>query len=1233
VEIIEQNNLQTIDTNENQTSTGVKVVMPKILPIAKIPPVANQTLNYYSIKGINRGAFVYSEYDLSMPGKILDSISGDRYTAVKIDGEIKTLSFTELWDEYALTNEVEVRDEREYIYPQNLLVLSGKVREFRSSYTKDGRCCSFNDCNEPHFGRGFCEKHYSTFKSQGKVEPEIEGVWQPCEFLTRHKVSKKKVNFKQKFGFTSVTEDHSLITLEDGKLKEFKAKEEKTLARITYLPHLFGQIREVDLAKYSSYNIEKETISYDGKSKKSIIARFIREDKLEDFCYLLGAFISEGSTTKKKNLTSRCDFRIANTNLEWLKMLQDMFDNIFPGFYSLIFLSDKRSNTYTLNCYSSLISDLFANLCGIGSSKKQIPDFIFGLDNKKVEALKQGLLFGDGHFTHSGYSYTTKSIKLASQYSFLLKLQNIQHSFSYKFDNDTEYYSISTNLSHTHFGTKTKITYEDFNEEYVYDLEVRDTHNFIDLAGQILLHNTEAMVRQAFDKKVALMFKEGWDLVGRNPKTVKYIKIRLAQMARASSIPTDQLIRDIGTSLIVKSNAFLLKVRNMELSGGKPRNVPGILPGETINLAPIACYFSMPAETMEAKTDYDGRIVEWRQRMPYGKMQYYDPMDIVHFAKDRKDGFLFGTPSIVPVIDDIRALRKIEENIELLVYQHLFPLFHVQVGTELKPATIDEAGRDEVTMAKVTMESMPAEGCVVTSERQKISAIGAEGRALRADGYLKHFKQRVIAGLGISGVDLGEGETATRSTADTMSRNLVDGVKDIQQVFEQLFTSYVINELLLESTFGMDVLDEENIVWLRFKEVDIDTQIKKENHQTDMFNKKSITWDECRLNMGKEPIRTPTFEEARENEDTSAKYPEWNKTIWKLFEEPKMVIQSLDEKYFPAVARDNPAIGMNASHVDETDKKIKEERASEFQQKIDMKATKKPEKKKSDKKVKDNFVSEAYQDTQDSILAYIRKTGTSDSDWLSQIIRTQMTPLVDRLVAGQMLEFKQGYLKTWNSKSNDFLAASGAARIYFRERAERYINKLITDTNNSLKRHLKDDLQTDSLLINTRNVFDSLKFRAEHIEDFELNKAFHLGQAVGLRDSGFDKLAIEIEGEACDDCQKRGKNLLSSDVLTLDEVPGYHPGCKCKFKKDGHVVKDYEERKPEEKANIMECKVCKTPMRKLLHIWYCRSCYSVYAPDPYHTNKYQERLSKTVPMEQYGTGAEKGTSNSGEVYR
>ena len=142
--------------------------------------------------------------------------------------------------------------------------------------------------------------------------------------------------------------------------------------------------------------------------------------------------------------------------------------------------------------------------------------------------------------------------------------------------------------------------------------------------------DTESYVRQAFNKKIGLMFKEGWHIVGSDQKIVKYIKARLDQIAQASGIPTAALFRDIGTGLVQKSNCFLYKKRKLEASGGKIRQEPG----KSTLLQPVAAYFVIPAETMQYQL-LKNKIIDWQQKMPNGDFQIYLPKDIIHFFYDR----------------------------------------------------------------------------------------------------------------------------------------------------------------------------------------------------------------------------------------------------------------------------------------------------------------------------------------------------------------------------------------------------------------------------------------------------------------------------------------------------------------------------------------------------------------------------------------------------------------------
>jgi hypothetical protein len=616
-------------------------------------------------------------------------------------------------------------------------------------------------------------------------------------------------------------------------------------------------------------------------------------------------------------------------------------------------------------------------------------------------------------------------------------------------------------------------------------------------------------------------------------------------------------------------------------------------PGSNTNIKPIAGYFVAPAETMEFRLS-GHKLQKWRQRMPDGETKEWNPRDVVHFHYGRKEGFIFGTPLTIPVVDDIRALRKIEENIELLIYQHLFPLFQYKVGTETMPAGLTEDGEREIDVVRHEIQFMPTEGGIVTPERHEIKAIGAEGRALRAESYLDHFKKRVFSGLGVSAVDMGEGETANRATADNMSRNLVDAVKDYQQVMEIFINEHIIKELLLESTFGEVVLDEENLVYLKFKEIDVESQIKKEAHGADMWAKDVLTHDEARRRVGLEPIVVPTPEEIEAGTDSAEKYPEWNKTRWKLFREPELLIQALDEPFSPTAkaAAANNSLSVTQGDNEEAAKQKNEQEINLEKERTKAKVAVTKAKPAPTVK-KDGHLESTFIQIKKDTVKYVSETQRLDHNWVATLIRAQMGTTMNNLVSQQLVQFQSGYRKLGPVHSEQFLISVSYARSLLRERAEHYIVKLTENVIASLKRNVKEGME--DIAGTTRAVFEAVQFRTKFIEDVEIRKAKSFGIALGARDKGgfgFQVFANTADDhDLCDRCAQHHGEEINLNFVTLDSLPPYHAGCDCSIKQsqteldfsnsvqDGVIDKPEEEDIPTE--NYADCPKCnKTALKK-----------------------------------------------------
>lgn len=358
--------------------------------------------------------------------------------------------------------------------------------------------------------------------------------------------------------------------------------------------------------------------------------------------------------------------------------------------------------------------------------------------------------------------------------------------------------------------------------------------------GRII--DTEALVARTFTKKKGLMFRNGYELSSKNKKNIDYIEKRFREIAMVSKRPWSVILDELATSLISLHNSFYVKVRKESASSGKER-----VDFNGKKLKPIAGIFVVPAETMVQKIDDAGNVHLYRQWMPRNKWRDFDIYNVGHMFYNKRPGYTIGTPCLEPVRDDILALRRIEECVEKLIYKSLFPIIHVKVGTEKFPCKILPDGTNEVDIATKYLEQMEEDGGLATNERVEIKAIGAESLALRISEYLNYFKNRVFAGLGMSGMDFGEASQTTKSSGEVLSQALADQVADYQKTFEQ-FMNVLIMELLLERGDYKNELDveEKDIVSFVFNPIDKSEKIAKESHILSLANAGLLMIDEAR---------------------------------------------------------------------------------------------------------------------------------------------------------------------------------------------------------------------------------------------------------------------------------------------------------------------------------------------------------------------------------------------------
>ncbi len=598
-----------------------------------------------------------------------------------------------------------------------------------------------------------------------------------------------------------------------------------------------------------------------------------------------------------------------------------------------------------------------------------------------------------------------------------------------------------------------------------------------------ILYDIESYFARATRAKLAFFLREGFDFVGKNDDRVEYIRTRIRQIERASNLPFDVLLLQTCRDLLVHSNAYWLKIRKLDASGGKVRFI-----GKK-RILPIAGYFRLPPETMVPEIDSSGNIVRWKQSI--GGVEKIFPLhDIVHFCTNKKAGYPLGVPSIIPVIDDIRALRSLEHNIDVLIHKHLFPIVLWKVGSEQVPAQTYSDGSTEIEVVREAVANMPTEGSLVVSERYDVTAIGAENKALRVETYLAHFRERLLAGLDVSSIDVGIGNTSSRSTAQTLSRNLMDTVK-LHQIMIERFLKPVIEELLLESTFSPEtILAPDNVVYLEFQEIDKEAKQAEANHIIDLYQKNALAYSEMRAGIGREPLS-----------------PEEEKELWwnKFGKEQATVGSAADNQTNGAVANKNqPA---NQSGKRSSAKLNKDEYGIS----------------------KSSMVNPilAWHEAIGAELQARHAIGNLKLSLAESDIKTSYNTALDQFVPMLRSAIRLNYPDPENIHG---------LNKYMEDRARKFVYRLRDEV---IRRIKLDDMSPNV-------VFSALAYRSILIFDTELSYAANVAKYRWLKKNKIDMKVVGSD-DSCSICSPKLTTIKWNDKLGEANIPPFHPLCNCRM--------------------------------------------------------------------------------------
>lgn len=642
----------------------------------------------------------------------------------------------------------------------------------------------------------------------------------------------------------------------------------------------------------------------------------------------------------------------------------------------------------------------------------------------------------------------------------------------------------------------------------------------VDLDEIFRAYHTDSYIKRAVDKYADLMFKNSWDIIGRNVKATQYVWTRLKFMAEATGIPTDEFLYRIAHDLVLFGNAFVIKARQKTKVP-----IPGVNAQGYTGKQPVAGYFALPPTTVTIARDETGKVLGYQQSVDGGTPIDIKPEDMIHFAYKRPTGYAYGVPFVYNVLDDVKILRQIEENVARLIYRNLFPLYMYQVGLD-KPGF--EATDEEIEEIRNQIRDMPMDGGIVVPERHNIKVIGAEGNAIDASEYLKYFRQRVFSGLGVSETVMGIGGTANKSTSDNQAADLFDGVKEFQRVFAETFQHHVINELLFEGGFD-PIANPDDEVKFVFNEIQLDAKIKKENHAVQLFLQGAITHEEMRAMMGLDPVT----DESR------------------LYFNMVGTVGVSHQSAANAGANDNQP--ENQYGKKNSPGNPKRESTPHF-----------PVSEKIEENVlteRSGMVTLTSELNVSAYAASLEQTWNRLRDDVVQIAKSGREPSFAKgfgiEVARQVLrQYSRRYVydalaKGLESGNQELSSSVPLTNLSFLSSVERvlqmsesHIHRLLEDVHRLLQQawEEKDEAQKIQRILAS---FDSNRYRLSFIAKTELYRAYHIGRAMVAKEMGVTSVSVQAEG-SCEKCKQKAETVIALDTPDwMEQLPPHHPNCEC----------------------------------------------------------------------------------------
>lgn len=614
-----------------------------------------------------------------------------------------------------------------------------------------------------------------------------------------------------------------------------------------------------------------------------------------------------------------------------------------------------------------------------------------------------------------------------------------------------------------------------------------------------------------------LIFKAGYNIVGENDAAAEYIRKRLRLMSFMTNESFDNLMIEIGNDLVAYSNAFLVKSRT-DFNG---INLSDLTINPVYDNKAVGGYFRIDPSTIEIQRDTNGAIKTYQQTLGNDTVKF-KPTDVIHFYIDKEPSNAFGTPRIASALEDVKMLRRIEGNVERLIYRCLFPITQMKVGI---PQQGMMATDQEIKEAQQVVEQLVDDGLIITNEKVEFKNLGANNVALNAEPYLNYFEKRVFSALYLSTSMMGRG--GVKQDADSMEEQVHDAVKYFQKSISNFIQNNLFNELLLEGGFN-PILNESDIVYFVFNEINLETKVKVENHYLNQYQGNAITFEELRQELGRRADNI-SLDDVYANAVTQKNKMDlvWagkgmltpDGTASPENGDPKAADKSSDEnKQISNTDQPENQHGKSSVNIKEF-KESADDRNKITKKNIDI--------------YKKNFsvIYNKFQAMRNDVCDDVK----NQDAFTIPLTRESIMKMLEKYMEKELTAGYKKAIRDCGNKSPDFTFDIQTINIV--KETKNTIDEIFKEISKRIK---KCETREEK-----ESVFNSLEYRLRFLTEYTVSKAYWYAYVKTCNALGKEKVYVDF-GNSED--KKSHKNVIDTKHFSLDDIPPFHAYCSCKIK-------------------------------------------------------------------------------------